>query len=238
MKIAIPDSALSLLLLQRTDYLVLPRHSFLSRVVARLSRQSTLMAAVSHESRLRKRAVKRRFDTDMQGEYSRIGEWLPAKASAILDIGCGLGGIDVLLFDHYGRDQDLRFYLVDRTQVDGLITYGFGPSTPFYNSLDLTRQVLVGNGLPAESLHLLDAADDARLDIPEPVDLIISLISWGFHYPVSTYIDEAHRLLRPSGRLILDIRGGTEGLAQVEARFTDVQVISDQGKRLTVAATR
>lgn len=39
-----------------------------------------------------------------------------------------------------------------------------------------------------------------------PLDLVISLVSWGFHFPVSTYLDQVHDLLREGGRLILDLR--------------------------------
>ncbi len=123
--IMVPSAALPYLLLQRTDYLVLTKRKLLFKIACRLSKRTPLMTAVSLESRLRKRQIGRRFDADMRGEYADIREWLPKGATAILDVGCGLGGIDVLLFDHYQRDPDVRFYLLDRTQVDDQIGYGY-----------------------------------------------------------------------------------------------------------------
>ena len=46
---------------------------------------------------------------------------------------------------------------------------------------------------PAPNLEALDGS----------VDLIYSHMSWGFHYPLETYLDAAAEILKPSGRLIL-----------------------------------
>ncbi|MBN1461782.1 MAG: class I SAM-dependent methyltransferase [Armatimonadetes bacterium] len=236
--IVIPDAALPYMLLQRTDYLILPKNRLLYGAVSRVSKRPPVMTAVSLESRLRRRAIRRQFNTDMQQEYTDIRAWLPAHVEAILDVGCGLGGIDVLLFEHYERASGLRFYLLDRTQTDSDITYGYKSRADYYNSLDLTRETLVGNGLPVESLKIIEARDDAGIDITEKVDLVISLISWGFHYPVATYLDRAHDLLKPEGRLILDVRKGTDGMDQVEARFGNARVVSEAKKKHRVVATR
>jgi hypothetical protein len=185
MAIAVPDAALPYLLLQRTDYLALPKRKLLYRAACRVSGKTPIMTAVSLESRLRRRGIRRRFNIDMQREYADIREWLPVGVTAILDVGCGLGGIDVLLFAHYQRDPGLHFYLLDRTQTDAQITYGYKTRADFYNALDLTKQTLIGNGLPTESLTLVEARDDAGIDLPQQIDLVISLISWGFHYPVA-----------------------------------------------------
>jgi SAM-dependent methyltransferase len=236
--IVVPNAALPYLLLQRTDYLVLPQSEFLFKVACRLSKRTPLMTAVSLESRLRKRQVARRFDADMHGEYADIRGWLPESATAILDVGCGLGGIDVLLFDHYRRDPDLRFFLLDRTQIDDQIGYGYRDRADFYNSFEMTRAVVTGNGVPASSVATLEARDDAGIDLSQQVDLVISLISWGFHYPVATYLDRTYELLRPGGRLILDVRKDTGGLGEIEAKYGSATVISSESKRQRVVATR
>ena len=198
----VPDSSLTFLLLQRTDYLVLPGWKLLFRFICKLSSKTPLMTAVTIESRLRKRAIKRRFDAGMRREYQGLCEWLPKQANAILDVGCGIGGIDALLYEHYGRSNDLCFYLLDRTQQDEQIGYGYRNRADFYNSFDVTREFLNSNGVPEQSLVTLEAREDADIDLRGPVDLVISLISWGFHYPVATYLDRSYELLKPGGRLI------------------------------------
>jgi hypothetical protein len=41
-----------------------------------------------------------------------------------------------------------------------------------------------------------------------PVDLVLSRISWCFHYPYDAYRDKAHAVLRPRGKLIVVCRNG------------------------------
>ncbi len=102
----------------------------------------------------------------------------------------------------------------------------------------MTRAVLTGNSVPASSLTTLEARDDAGIDLPQQVDLVISLISWGFHYPVATYLDRTHELLKPGGRLILDVRKGTGGLEEIRAKYGNATVISAEKKRQRIVATR
>jgi SAM-dependent methyltransferase len=234
----VPDKALPYLLLQRTDYLLLPRMKLLFRAICRLSSRTPLMTAVTVESRLRKRAIKRRFDADIQREYESLRDWLPKYARAVLDVGCGIGGIDVMLYHHYDCSQDLRFYLLDRTQQDEQIDYGYRERADFYNSFDVTRELVVRSGVPERSLVMLEAREDAGIDLAESVDLVVSLISWGFHYPVATYLDRTHELLRPGGRLILDVRKDTGGVEEIAAKYGNATVITNEKKRQRVVATR
>jgi SAM-dependent methyltransferase len=94
----------------------------------------------------------------------------------------------------------------------------------YYNALEASTAVLRRNHVPTDVFRTLDAADGA---FPKgPLDLVISLASWGFHYPLRTYLDQVHRALAPGGRLILDVRrdlGQHEKLAQ---RFTDLELIA------------
>jgi SAM-dependent methyltransferase len=236
--IRIPKAAFPYILLQRTDYLVIPGRKHLIRIVCRLTGKSAIESAAMVESRLRRRSLRRRFDADMRTEYDRMRSWLPERPKAILDVGCGVGGIDIMLFDHYRRDPALHFYLLDRTQTDANVSYGFRPRADFYNSLELTRHMLVSNGLPAASLTMVEARDDNGIDLPERIDLVISLISWGFHYPVATYLERSHELLKPGGELILDVRKDTGGLQEIESTFGNAQVIFEAAKWQRVLAVR
>lgn len=232
-RIKVPHSALRYILYQRTHYLVLPHRPLLYRAVRRLSRRRPLDAAIAFESVWRGGAVRRAFNRDLAGEYAEILPHLPRRAVTILDIGCGVGGIDVLLYRHYGTP---RLYLADRTQTDDRVYYGFTERGAFYNSFGVTRRLLQRNRVPEAELHFRDVDEGFRLDIPEAVDLVISLISWGFHYPVSIYADEVRALLRPGGRVILDVRKGTDGKTQLEARFPRVTTISAGPKKERVVA--
>jgi SAM-dependent methyltransferase len=232
-RIEVPDDALRFLLFQRTDYLALPRRPLLYRALRHLSRRPPLDAAVAFESQWRGGAVRRAFNRDMAREYAEIRSHLPRRAVAILDIGCGVGGIDVLLHRHYGTP---RLYLADRTETSGEVYYGFAEKGAFYNSLDATRRLLLTNGVPERAMRFREVGEECRLDVPEALDLVISLISWGFHYPVGVYADQVRALLRPGGRVILDVRKGTDGRAELEARFPRVTAISETRKKERLCA--
>jgi SAM-dependent methyltransferase len=245
--IEVPDDALRFLLFQRTDYLALPRRPLLYRALRRLSRRPALDAVIALESQWRGGAVRRAFNRDMAREYAEIRPHLPRRAEAILDIGCGVGGIDVLLHRHYapprrpGAEEHEeggapRLYLADRTETSGEVYYGFAERGAFYNSFEATRRLLVANGVPETALRLREVGEECRLDVPEPLDLVISLISWGFHYPVGVYADQVRALLRPGGRVILDARKGTDGREQLEARFPRVARISETPKKERLVA--
>jgi SAM-dependent methyltransferase len=233
-RIKVPRNALRFILYQRTHYLVLPRRPLLYRALRRLSRRRPLDAAIALESVWRGGAVRRAFNRDLSREYAEILPHLPRRADSILDIGCGVGGIDVLLHRHYGAP---RLHLVDRTQTNDKVYYGFTERGAFYNSLDVTRRLLLRNGVPESDLRFRDVGEGFELNVPEAVDLVVSLFSWGFHYPTSVYADEVRGLLRPGGRVILDVRKETDGKKQLEARFSRVATISDAPKKERVVAT-
>ena len=67
---------------------------------------------------------------------------------------------------------------------------------------------------------------------------MISLISWGFHYPVETYLDKAYDVLVEGGSMIIDVRKGTNGIAMIKNLFGEVDVILDAEKFQRVVALK
>ena len=106
--ISVPDRAVPFILLQRTDYLLLPKWNPVYRALCTLSGRSPITTAVAVESKLRRAGVVRDFNADMAREYEDLRRHLPPQASAILDIGCGVAGLAVHLYRHYGGDASLR----------------------------------------------------------------------------------------------------------------------------------
>jgi hypothetical protein len=66
----------------------------------------------------------------------------------------------------------------------------------------------------------------------------MSTLAWGFHFPVETYADAVSRKLTDSGRLILDVRVGTNGVEALRQVFPQVQVIKENEVRRRVLAAR
>jgi len=62
--------------------------------------------------------------------------------------------------------------------------------------------------------------------------LVISTLSWGFHYPISTYIKSVFNLLNDKGLLILDLRKGetsNEELRKLLENF-NIEIINSKRK--------
>ncbi|MEL6183369.1 MAG: methyltransferase domain-containing protein [Myxococcota bacterium] len=234
--IHVPSDALPYILFQRTAYLRLPQ-SRAFQILDRLLPIDLYGRVVALESRVRSSEIGRLYQDDIFREYESLRPHLPPAPSSVLDIGCGVAGIDALLYAHY-RDRSPEIHLLDKTAVEDRVFYQFEAKGAFYNSLEIARTTLESSGVPAERVATHEATEDNRIPLADgSVDLMLSLISWGFHYPVSTYLDEAERVLRPGGRLILDVRRGTSGKVELEGRFRSVAVARDEPKfeRLVLA---
>jgi SAM-dependent methyltransferase len=174
------------------------------------------------------------YKKDMQFEYDEIKDFLPVKVNNILDIGCGIGGIDVLLSQHY-KSQETHFYCLDRTQIDSIF-YGFNKTAAFYNSLENTKQFLQLNEV--RNINILEANSRYTIPTDEKFDLIISLISWGYHFPVDTYLKDVYSHLNDRGHLIVDIRIDTDGIETLKGKFPSVINIKQSEKKIRVLAVK
>ncbi|HEY0606233.1 MAG TPA: class I SAM-dependent methyltransferase, partial [Herpetosiphonaceae bacterium] len=165
----------------------------------------------------------------MRREYQTFRQYLPERCNAVLDIGCGVAGIDAFIARHY-PGRDLRFFLLDKSEVEQNVFYLFKSQGAFYNSLAVARTLLTDNGIPPECVQLVEANDRNEINIDSQVDLVLSLISWGFHYPVATYLDRVRELLSDDGVLILDVRRGTGGLEDLRRAFRQIEIVQSADK--------
>lgn len=230
----IPDEAVRYILFQRTAYLRFTRSFFYRRLPGSVQ-AAVYGPAVALEAWVRGDAIKAEYWNDLRGEYASIRDFLPSSCAAILDIGCGVAGIDVFLAGAYPAAAP-RICLLDRTRTEAAVFYGFKNKGAFYNSLEVARSLLMANGVPEYSIDLVEATDNNDINVSGKVDLVISLISWGFHYPVETYLHKAHQVLTDNGRLIIDVRKGTGGIDALRSVFARVDVIIDTSKYQRVLA--
>ena len=161
----------------------------------------------------------------MRNEYSCIKRYLPERCDAILDIGCGVAGIDAFLNLHYA--SEINFYLLDKSIIQKDIYYQYNEYAAFYNSLDIAKTMLATNGVQTENIHLTEATELNDINIDRFVDLIISLLSWGFHDPISAYINQAYEKLNPGGSLILDMQRGNNAKTELQSKFDRIEIIEE-----------
>lgn len=208
------DTSIPYILYQRTKYLRWG-NTFLYSVLP-------LSFVVSVEAYLFKESIKKKYEQDMLSEFETIKDHIPHTCTHVLDIGCGIAGIDIYIH----AKTHAHIHLLDKSELQKNVYYGFERKGAYYNSLDLAVDTLSRNGLDKDYIHTQEVTEDtSSIQSPrEGYDLVVSLISWGFHYPVSVYIHEVHRTLSPHGVLILDVRTDSGGEEELRKLFTIVPI--------------
>ena len=133
----------------------------------------------------------------------------------IIDIGCGLGMYHVYMRQYFGSRSE--HFLVDQSQYQ-IGRKGFERHSsvggfhrlkemPFYTSAECAKDIAMASEFDDTNWHWVNATADNVIAIGGgTADIVMSLLSWGFHYPVSAYAKAVHHVLKPTGRLILTLR--------------------------------
>ncbi len=179
----------------------------------------------------KQRTRKINFEVEMENEYDTIRAHLPGKINNVIDIGCGIGGIDVFLSKNHGRPS---IYMLDYDKEDTAIHYGLQKEGSKYNSLEATREFLDANYV--YNYKLCDAAKGWPAGVK--FDLIISLLSCGYHYPLEKYLPNILADMTADGILIIDVRQGSRDLALAKTAFGSVEIICDANKAYRILARR
>jgi len=180
------------------------------------------------EASIREDEIKDHYLREIREEYRSIREYLPDTVTSILDVGCGIGGINLYLSRHYEDHQPI-FYLFDKTEVSDSVYYQFKDNAAFYNSLTVAKEALKRNNVNEKNLYTLDA-DEFEPSSLKRVDCCLSLISWAFHYPLDTYLDDVMECLAEDGSLLIDIRKQTGQFEEATRYFEDYDIIESTEK--------
>lgn len=164
-------------------------------------------------------------------DYGEIAPYLPAKLESILDIGCGPAWVDVFIAN--SRRGVRVVHLMDGERDGYPKLHGFHPaSQPWWTVHAGARRVRERTRAKVQT-HAPDPA------LTVPVDVIISLKSWCHHYPAEHYLALARRSLKPGGRLIVDVRNGTDGAKVLAKRgFQEVWAGGRSSKCIRMAFDR
>lgn len=141
------------------------------------------------------------FEEQLKKEFQEMKSYLPKFAYKIWDIGAGLAGIDLLLNEHYKNET--LFYLSDYDKIDKDIFFGFNEKYCAYSTFNITREFLNANGMDN---FCFDNIESNYTNRPHKAEIVLSLLSCGFHYPVLEYRDEIIDRTKKGSILIIDMR--------------------------------
>ena len=166
--------------------------------------------------------IENKVERLFESEFNSIKEYLPQNLKNIMDVGCGLGIIDIFLNRFY--QKNLNFYLLDKNKIDKKIKYGFSQDYESYNDLEETRNLLLNNDLNENSINIIDV--DKKIEIKQKIDLVISLKSMGYHYPFENYLKLFSNCCTKQTTFIFDISGNQNHL--LEDYFEEIQLIHEE----------
>lgn len=165
----------------------------------------------------------------MEREFATLKPFLPAKARRVLDIGGGLGGVDIFISRHYGHAAEI--HMLDRVGMDPDMKFGFRAETEKYNDPALTAAYLKNGGVPPKHFTFWDA-DRQLPDLmaaDADYDVILSLKSWAFHYPYAVYAELVSKKLSKDGVMIVDVRKDSGQQDEIRKQFEIVATAASDG---------
>jgi SAM-dependent methyltransferase len=158
--------------------------------------------------------------------FETVFDWESARWESVLDIGCGLAAFPAYLAFRYGVRS---IHLIDGTgracKVHGYVEAAQEPWGDVELGVRMVRANVSGSIEVTSHSPIVNAAVPA-------VDAVISLRSWGHHYPVAAYLPLVRRCLRPGGMLMLDLRCGVAGRAALaDAGFVRTASVPDHSNK-------
>ena len=198
-----------LVLIQRTNIQKQITNStflFIDRIFrGAIKNVSILIQSINH-----KKVLEKYYETVIVEDnlLNEIVAKLSRKNISIIDIGCGIAGYHKNWLRN-NKERDIQLFLMDSSTFNlAALRYGHGEFNRYYNSLKLAKKLLLkSSGAKRESIQLIEVKSSFLEKLPKNLDLIISFISWGFHYPLDTYWDlMLERMTIGSSVMIIDVR--------------------------------
>ena len=166
--------------------------------------------------------IEKRTEELFRREIEAIKDYLPKNVENIMDIGCGLGIINIYLNQIYNNQPN--FFLLDKNRIDKEIKYGFSSEYESYNDLNQTKNLLLNNNI--NSLHTIDVEKDIKIE--NKIDLVISLKSMGYHYPIDQYLKLFSTCCDDNTCFIFDVSEGYYNASLLKKYFDVVDIIYEE----------
>jgi hypothetical protein len=182
------------------------------------------------EASVRRRSILGSVELSIRNEVEEMKSYLPNNIDHMADIGCGHGIMDLILAHEYGCTVHL-IDIEDTAHRD----HNFRIEGSGYSSLASARALLLRNGIREDQIRLTNPKKQRLID--SGLDLVISLLSCGFHYPIETYSGYIASALKDGGTYIFDLRHNTDQEKYL-SRFSEVRVIRTDRKSRRLACTK
>jgi SAM-dependent methyltransferase len=166
------------------------------------------------------------YERHLFARMDNILPYIPSQAKTVLDVGSGLGGIDILLYRWY--DKETHVTLLDGSEFTPEVSKHNVP----FNSKKVAIEFLRDNGVNERHSHFMDC-DSLK---SQPFDLIVSFRAWCFHIKPSMYLEFVRRCCHANTKVILDIRKTPFWRVEVAEHF-DGMIIDDGEKHERWALT-
>jgi SAM-dependent methyltransferase len=169
-----------------------------------------------------KRKTVARLEESSSAEWNALWPVIDNKPERILDFGCGLGRMSVFAHSKF-QDPSIEYVLYDGNSVpekegDGT---GFTRRRIFYNDLRMTELFCRSNDL---TNYAIINAENQPVTDAGGVDLVMSFLSLGYHYPIEDSLDEIISILNPGGVVAAGVREGLYETDMFLDRFDVVEI--------------
>jgi len=170
---------------------------------------------------------KQAYEASLLAQYLSVQPFLPSQCDSILDIGSGLGGIDIHLSRHYGSQPHVC--LLDGDNNDPVVKRSFEP----HNSMSVAFDFLHKNGVTNVS-----SVGPGQLNTRAKgeFDLVVSFSAYAFHIHPGEYLADLKHVCHANTVLIFDVRRTkVDWLRDLVDAFGVPKVVEEAEKYMRVA---
>ena len=172
------------------------------------------------------------LEKKMSENFPQNGSYLIQKMAiekdvdSILDIGCGLALTDLCLYTVMKKKPQL--YLLDGSfqSNDNFVHVASGAYEENYQmtfNIKATRDFLIMNGVNQDHINFI-APSSKSLNHLRDINLVISITSWGWHYPFDVYWEGVKSCIADNGKIFLDLRKKFIDISILKKSFKEVEI--------------
>jgi hypothetical protein len=166
------------------------------------------------------------YERSLMEIFSSIHPCLPAGARSVLDIGGGLGGIDLHLVGHYGAGFEVC--ILDGMEDPPKVEWHHKT----FNHAGVTTDFHVKNGNKKITVCF------PKPFVPKKFDLIVSFAAYCFHIIPSDYFDVVRESMHENTVLIFDVRRTKRDWVEMAVREWGKPIVLKQAEKYVRLAFR